>query len=50
MFFFLQEIKQGRDPNAILQKYISPEDGVVESWEKIPEGNPMKVIPIFLLN
>lgn len=34
---------KGGDPNEILKKYLNPEDGAIESWEKVPEGNPMKV-------
>ncbi|RUS85817.1 hypothetical protein EGW08_006446 [Elysia chlorotica] len=44
----MMEIKQGRDPNAILQKYLDPSEGDVQSWEKVPEGNPMKVVKTYI--
>ncbi|XP_059175867.1 uncharacterized protein LOC131955682 [Physella acuta] len=39
---------EGGDPNAILKKYLNPEDGELQSWEKVPEGNPMKVIKTYV--
>lgn len=36
-------MKEGADPNSILKKYLDPDvDGVIESWEKVPEPG-MKV-------
>ncbi|KAH9510115.1 hypothetical protein Btru_043506 [Bulinus truncatus] len=44
----MMEMAKGGDPNSILQKYLNPEDGVIQSWEKVPEGNPMKVIKTYV--
>ncbi|GFO14402.1 hypothetical protein PoB_004090700 [Plakobranchus ocellatus] len=44
----MEEVKQGRDPNAILQKYLDPSEGEIQSWEKVPEGNPMKVVKTYI--
>ncbi|KAK6175190.1 hypothetical protein SNE40_013705 [Patella caerulea] len=37
-------IKGGGDPTDILKKYVTEEDGQIESWEKSPDGKPMKVV------
>ncbi|ESP04566.1 hypothetical protein LOTGIDRAFT_237314 [Lottia gigantea] len=37
-------IKGGGDPKDILKKYMNEEDGEVTSWEKAPDGKPMKVV------
>ncbi|XP_055882530.1 uncharacterized protein LOC106061672 isoform X1 [Biomphalaria glabrata] len=44
----MNEMAKGGDPNEILKKYLNPEDGAIESWEKVPEGNPMKVIKTYV--
>ena len=37
-------MKEGGDPSSILNKYLKPEErGTIQSWEKVPEGKPMKV-------
>ncbi|XP_046563193.1 uncharacterized protein LOC124272090 isoform X4 [Haliotis rubra] len=39
----------GGDPNDILKKYLNPEDGdTIESWEKAPDGQPMKVVKTYI--
>jgi hypothetical protein len=36
-------MKEGADPNAILNKYLKPEEqGTIESWDKLPDPG-MKV-------
>ncbi|CAL1528526.1 unnamed protein product [Lymnaea stagnalis] len=39
---------EGGDPTAILKKYLDPSEGEIQSWEKVPEGNPMKVIKTYV--
>lgn len=37
-------MQEGADPNSILNKYLKPEErGEIQSWEKVPDGQPMKV-------
>ena len=44
-------MKEGGDPSSILNKYLKPEErGTIQSWEKVPEGKPMKVRCGVLLN
>lgn len=35
-------MREGGDPNSILRKYLDPNEGTIESWEKVPEPG-MKV-------
>ncbi|XP_046353247.1 uncharacterized protein LOC124133066 isoform X5 [Haliotis rufescens] len=42
-------MKGGGDPADILKKYLNPNDGdTIESWEKAPDGQPMKVVKTYI--